>query len=287
MTRGVPFVKMEGCGNDYVYLDLGLARPAEPIPAAFPDLARRLSDRRYGIGSDGLIALSLGGRASVVMRMWNADGSEGKLCLNGLRCAAKLAAGILPGLGAAFTMDTAAGPRRVRILGDPASETCDVEVEVGRPDFRRASLPALGAGEELWGEPFEAAGMRLLGYAVSVGNPHLVLVLPDEEAVARFPIEALAPLSVAERFPEGMNVHVVAPGEARVRMRTWERGSGATLACGSGAVAVYAVSRRLGPAAAEAEIAMPGGSVRLREGAAGLVMRGPAREVFRGTFPLR
>ncbi len=283
------FVKMEGCGNDYVYVDVGLTRAGED-PAglgAVDALARAVSDRHYGIGSDGLILLSGGEKAPVRMRMWNADGSEGALCLNGLRCAAKYAAESVEGLPDTFPVETASRTLSVTVHRGERGMVDSATVVVGKPDFRREALPAAGSGEEIWGEPFYAGGTQVPGYAVSVGNPHLALWMDEEEAVHRALLEEIGPpLETHERFPRGINVHLVAGRKAGgLVMRSWERGSGITLACGSGAVAAFAVAHRLGRAPAEATVAMPGGEVSMRAEPDGtLVLTGPAREVFRGIW---
>jgi diaminopimelate epimerase len=160
-------------------------------------------------------------------------------------------------------------------------------VDLDPPEFRRERLPALGRGEELWGEIFFGPLGGLPGYGVSVGNPHLVLWLRDVGDVREAPLAAIgAPLSVDPRFPEGVNVHVAAAAApSHLVTRPWERGTGMTRACGSGAVAVFAVARRLGRAAAEAAVEMPGGTVTLAERPDGtLLLTGPAREVFRATW---
>lgn len=281
------FIKMEGCGNDYVFVDGGLAGPAWDAGAVerLAGWVPALSDRHTGVGGDGVILLTRGKQAPVRMRMWNADGSEGLLCLNGLRCAAKAAAD-LAGAPDRFVVEAAAGPRPVRVFRDSTGRVAEVEVEAGVPDFRRAAIPARGDEPELWGESFPlSTGSTLPGYGVSVGNPHLVLWMETEAAVREAPLAAIGePLSRDPRFPEGVNVHLAAwTGEALVT-RPWERGAGATLACGSGAVAVFAVARRLERAPERAAVRMPGGEVELREEPVGLVLRGPAREVFRGTW---
>ncbi len=284
------FIKMEGSGNDYVYVDGGIG-PDPVAPDALGDpgaLARRISDRHRGVGSDGLILLLPGTNAPLRMVMYNADGSEGRLCLNGLRCAAKYAADTAGGGLDAFDVETASGRFPVRVFRGPGGSVAEVEVRVPRPDFRRSALPALGSEPEIWGEVFPAGGMNLPGYGVSVGNPHLVLWTDDEEALRRAPLEAIGePLEHDPRFPEGVNVHLASGRtEGGLVMRSWERGSGITLACGSGSVAVFAVALRLERAASPSVVAMPGGEVRLRALADGaVVMTGPAREVFRGEWP--
>jgi len=278
---------MEGCGNDYVFLDDGLVAPAQDRSAQdLSRLARRIADRHTGVGGDGLILISPGEAAPLRMRMFNADGSEGRLCLNGLRCAALLGRR-LASLEEAFTVETASGPRpvRVRPTGPHAAE---VTVRAGRPEFRRETLPALGEGNEVWGEPFTlAGGESALGYGVSVGNPHLVLWIDAPEHLDAIDLPGTgAPLERDPRFPERINVHLAAAvGSSRLRMRSWERGSGVTRACGSGAAAVFAVARRLKRIGVEAAVAMPGGVVRLREEEdEALELTGPAVEVFEGEW---
>jgi len=292
MTNGIPFVKMEGCGNDYVFVDVGLTPGAgEEALGELDVFSRTVSHRHYGAGSDGLILLDRPG-ANPRMRMFNADGSEGRLCLNGLRCAAKLVADALPELEHAFVMDTAAGPRRVAVA-DTGPGKAMVVVEAGRADFARPRIPALGDASELWDEPFpvvlgSGAKESWPGYGLSVGNPHLVLWGPDLETVSSVDLRATgSPLERDPRFPDGVNVHVVSVGEGkRLHVRHWERGSGATLACGSGAVAVFAVARRLGRVEAKGLVRMPGGEVVLEQREDGdLVQTGPAHEVYRGVWP--
>jgi diaminopimelate epimerase len=275
------FIKMEGCRNDYVFLDGGLGKAATKFPphAPFAAWSRMLSDRHQSVGGDGLILLEPGDRAPVRMRMWNADGSEGRLCLNGLRCAAKYVAEETSA-GDRFTVETISGDRPVRVFRDASGTVSEVEVQVGAPDFRRSALPALGRDDELWGESFDIAGHRRPGYAVSLGNPHLVF--PLQGSLIDVPLEALGRLSKDPRFPEGMNVHLMVQVDQSLAMTSWERGSGPTLACGSGAVAVFAVAKRLELVGSEADVNMPGGTVHLSERDGMLVMRGPAREVFRG-----
>jgi diaminopimelate epimerase len=280
MTR-LRFIKMEGCRNDYVFLDGGLGSEKMRFPpdAPFSKWARIVSDRHSGVGGDGLILLEPGHQHLVRMQMWNADGSEGRLCLNGLRCAAKYVADETQS-GDSFTVETISGDRPVRVFRDASGQVTEVEVRVGAPDFRRSALPAQGSNDEIWGEPFDVGEQNLLAYAVSLGNPHLVFPLRD--GMEQVPFEALGPLSAHARFPEGMNVHVMVPRNGGLDMCSWERGTGPTLACGSGAVAVFAVAERLGLVGTEASVRMPGGTVEVRDERGTLVMRGPAREVFRG-----
>ncbi len=276
---GIPFTKMEGCGNDYVFVDVGLTPDGvsgEELgdPAA---LSLRVSDRHTGIGSDGLILVDAGGVAPVRMRMWNADGSEGRLCLNGLRCVARFAGERVPGLGSRFPVDTAAGHRNVVLEADG-----EVTIEAGAPDFRAASVAVRDGGDGPWMDRVRIEGIELAAYAVSVGNPHLVLVADAPTRLRTIPVDALAPLAVDPRFPEGINVHLVAVADDGVQVLHWERGSGPTRACGSGAVAVYAVMQQLGEVGEAVRVHMPGGTVRVVSTPDGLRLTGPANVTFHG-----
>jgi diaminopimelate epimerase len=285
-VNGVPFHKLEGCGNDYVYLDLGLGEAAlEEDWFEDPSiLSREISDRHTGVGSDGLILLDDATGDGIRMRMWNADGSRGRLCLNGLRGAALLARNLRPELGEAFVIRTDVGPREVLVEGSEHLAT--VTVAAGEPDFGRQALPATGAGEEFWEIPFDTTLGTLTGYGVSVGNPHLVLWMDSGDAVRNAPLPELGiPIQEGDGFPQGINVHLVAEdGGGGFLTRHWERGSGATRACGTGAVAAFAVARRLGRAGVSGRIHMPGGTVEVREGETGLELIGPAHLTFRGTW---
>jgi len=285
MSGGIPFAKIEGCGNDYVFVDVGLGKDAveESRLGDLAGAARRISHRHTGVGSDGLILLDRGG-GEVRMRMWNADGSRGRLCLNGLRGAALLAFTLRPDLGERFTVETDAGPREVSVAGGPTEAS--VTVQAGLPDFRREAIPATGTTAELWDEEFPGAAGPLKGHGLSVGNPHLVLLLGSAVEVEAAPLaEVGRAIQEGDRFPEGINVHLAAATpDGGLIMRPWERGSGATLACGTGAVAVFAVARRLGLVGENARVRMPGGTVELREKTDGLELAGPARIPFRGQW---
>lgn len=299
------FAKMHGIGNDYVYVD-GSQHPIEDAPA----LARWVSDRHVGIGSDGLIVISRpapGADADAVMRMYNADGSEGMMCGNGIRCVAKFV--VDRGLSEAnpLRVETRRGVLRVAwTRGGHNGTVSDATVDMGPPILACARIPAEIPGvapasavvawplpEGFWrgcGAPegWEAAcGLEACMTLVSMGNPHMVLWVRSVDAV---PLEAIGPH--AERhpwFPQRINVHVVErTGGQEVRMRTWERGSGATRACGTGACAVCVAGvlerRTSSPLVAH----LPGGDLRLEweGGAESVMMTGPAVEVFEGTLDL-
>ena len=274
------FTKMHGIGNDYVYINT-FAEPEPPDPAA---LAVAVSDRHTGIGSDGLILIGPSVVADARMRMFNADGSESEMCGNGVRCVAK------------YVHDHGIAPKgRVTIETGRGVLTLDLEVEGGKARRARVDMgpPILRAAEiptTLPGDPPVNAPLHVQGYdvhltAVSMGNPHVVLYIQD---VATYPVATLGP--VLERhpaFPRRVNVHfveVIGPGE--VRMRTWERGSGETLACGTGACAVCVAGVLTGRTGRRLLAHLPGGDLDLEWPAddASVTMTGPATEVFSGTW---
>ena len=205
-----------------------------PIP---PKLAVAVSDRHYGIGGDGLILIMPSERADARMRMFNADGSEGEMCGNGIRCVAKYLYDHGLVRKERVTIETGRGVLTLDLEVDGA-KVRRVRVNMGAPILDPARDPHAPAGEAAHRcSPFASRAANFAVTAVSMGNPHAVIYVDDAGA---FPLEALGPrIENHEAFPRRVNVHVVeviGPGE--VRMRTWERGSGITLACGTGACAV-------------------------------------------------
>jgi diaminopimelate epimerase len=307
-VRGIPFVKMHGAGNDYVYID-GMAidsdgtagRPAGGaadgiglLPDDPAELAVRIADRHKGVGSDGLILVLPSGRADARMRMFNADGSEAQMCGNGVRCVAHLVVArgyarpgpitIETGRGVLALEVERAGPRssRVRVdMGEPRLEPADIPVTLGDgPILLRET--AVTADREAW---WERAGFDPRLTCVSMGNPHAIWYCRD---LARLPLELFGPR--AERhplFPERTNVHVVEVLDRnRVRMRSWERGSGLTQACGTGASAVCVAGMLTGRTGPKITAEVPGGTLDLEwVGLGPVFMTGPAEEVFEGVWP--
>jgi len=292
---GLPFVKMHGLGNDYVYVNGFIHDVPDP-----PALARAVSLRHTGIGSDGLILLlpaEAGIDADLRMRMFNADGSESEMCGNGLRCVARMAFdhGICP----STSMRIAAGSRivDVRCILDDSGGVDRVTVDLGEPVFESAGIPFLSdASPELeaavlsgpLGPHLDRDSLDVSASVVSMGNPHLVLFVRNAEGV---PLAEAGP--VLERhaaFPQRVNVHVAqVSSRGHIVMRTWERGSGETRACGSGAAAVCVVAARTGRADRSVAIDLPGGRLLLEwDVRSGRVAKtGPATEVFTGIWPDR
>lgn len=287
------FTKMHGIGNDYVYVD-GFAEPAPENPG---ELAITISDRHFGIGSDGLILIVPSDKADARMRMFNADGSESEMCGNGLRCVAKYVydqgiarkdqlkletgRGILT-----VDLEVANGhAERVRVnMGEPILQSADIPTTLPGDPPVNAPMPKLP--HTLPNAWMDAAGLDPRVTCVSMGNPHAVIYCAS---VAEVPLELVGPyLETAKVFPRRINVHFVqihSPGE--VTMWTWERGSGVTLACGTGACAVCVAGVLSGRTERKLLAHLPGGDLELEWSKAdnSVYMTGPATEVFTGEWP--
>ncbi len=297
------FRKYEGLGNDYVYVDVvGQPGLAECDLGA---LAQVVSDRHFGVGSDGLILLcppTAGTKAHVRMRMFNVDGSESEMCGNGVRCVAKFAHDHMRIREDPMLVETGRGVLSIRYIVDRDSgELTAATVDMGEPILAAAAVPTLLAptrdGMVIDGQLPEFAGsgelaelMRQGGVAsgvtcVSMGNPHAVLFCEKPELV---PLERLGRLIEHHpAFPRRTNVHVVmVPSRTCVVARTWERGSGITLASGTGASAILVASVLTGRADRAATLELPGGELMIHWEARTnhVMMTGPATETFSGTL---
>jgi diaminopimelate epimerase len=269
---------MHGCGNDYVFVD-ARRRPVRNAPA----LARAVSDRRFGIGADGLILILPSRRADARMRIFNADGSEGRTCGNGLRCLAKYLYERDGRQAACLRIETASGVVEA-VAHARNGRVHRVSVAMGplRVVERRLYRPARGDRR------VERA--RILGrtaYVASVGNPHCVFFVDDPDAV---PLERIGPQVERDpRFPERTNVEFASVRSRRcIEQRTWERGSGETLACGSGACAVAGVAMEIGLVYGRATVRLRGGEVEVRRDPQGVLwLTGPAVEICEGVWSNR
>ena len=278
----IRFTKMHGIGNDYVYVNL--LEESVPDPVA---LARDVSDRHFGVGGDGLILIGPSETADVSMRIFNADGSEAQMCGNGVRCVAKYAREHGLAAGDEVRVETLAGIKTIRLFME---NECVVRacVDMGEPGLLRKEIPMTGpADEQCVDESFSSENEEFNITCVSMGNPHCVIFVPDVDAV---PLEQTGPAieKDTQTFPERTNVHfvqVISKGE--VRMRTWERGSGITLACGTGAGAVCVAGALTSRTARKILAHLPGGDLELEwAGDNHLFMTGPATEVFSGEWPV-
>ncbi len=273
------FTKMHGLGNDYVYVNCFEERVTDP-----PALSRAVADRYRGIGSDGLIMICPSDRADVRMEMYNADGSRGKMCGNGIRCVAKYAIEHGLAAGPSVDVDSDSGVKHI---------VCDVRdgvvltarVDMGEPQFSPASLPCTIDADPIRDYRVALDGCAFAITCVSMGNPHAVVFVDN---VASFDLARFGPaLERHDAFPERVNAHFVqVDSPDHLTMRTWERGSGPTQACGTGACAV-AVAAALTERARRRVIAtLPGGDLELDWAGDNHVFKtGPAVEVFTGVWP--
>jgi diaminopimelate epimerase len=289
---------MHGIGNDYVYVDCFAERDALPDDPA--ELARRISDRHFGVGGDGLIFICPSDVADARMRMFNADGSEAEMCGNGVRCVAKYVYDHSIARRPRLTIETGAGVltldlevengkvARVKVdMGQPILEAAKIPVELGglagpKPVVNVPLEPHITL--ENYKSWIERSGLDPRMTCVSTGNPHVVLYCRDAAAV---PLAAIGPeIETHPIFPRRVNVHFVqvhSPSE--VTMRTWERGSGITLACGTGASAVCVAGNLAGQTHRKILAHLPGGDLELEWSMDGHVyMTGPATEVFSGEW---
>ena len=258
------FTKMEGLGNDYIYLNCLKEQPEDPAK-----LARVLSDRHFGVGADGLICICPGQTGDFRMEMYNADGSRGAMCGNGIRCVGKYVYDKGLTDRRCLTIETDSGPRVVE-LHVRGERVESVTVDMGRVTL----FPAV---EEIW----EGEHLRLV--PALVGNAHAVCFCenPDD-----YPLELVGPaLEHSGKLGRRSNIEFVSViGDDRLFVRVWERGSGVTLACGTGACAAFAAARRAGLCGKRAELRLPGGVLRTEEREGEVWLTGPARTVFEGTW---
>ena len=272
------FTKMQGCGNDYVYVDCFSETIDNPS-----ELARIIADRHFGVGGDGLILIEPTEKADAFMRMFNADGSEGDMCGNGIRCVAKYVYdhGLIPPSRRATSIDTRSGVKEITLCVDSGKVT-QATVDMGEPKLTSA-LP----------EKITIRGMGLSFIGVDVGNPHAVYFLEDNPAlcvahVEELPLETMGrDFETHPRFPDRVNsefIEVLSPKE--IRFRVWERGSGETLACGTGATATAFAGIKAGKLSTEVLVHLIGGDLRIRcdEESGHCFMTGPASEVFSGIW---
>jgi diaminopimelate epimerase len=270
--------KYQGSGNDFVMtLDLEDERPLGA------DDVRALCDRRFGVGADGSIRVTRGTDDRPFMDYRNADGSVAEMCGNGIRCVAVFLRDLGEEVGPAFDIGTRVGLRRVTFRDDGR-----VTVDMGEPNFTKAAIPMRGpAWETYLGESLDlGGGVVVTASAVSIGNPHLVLFLDDDPE--RFHVSHIGGvLERDDRFPEGTNVEFARIGDGEIAARVWERGSGETMACGSGACAIAVAAHEAGVADRRSWIRFPGGVLEVERQETGSIrLTGPAVRVFETTIDL-
>lgn len=268
----ISFFKMQGTGNDMIMID-NLAGEISLSEAQI----RYLCDRNFGIGADGLILVESVSGVDCFMNYYNSDGTSGEMCGNGIRCTAKYFLELSGEKPEVMKIGTRAGVKTVNIVaGEDFGVSGELySVNMGRPMFESADFPM--------------EGLMLGGYGlnfVSMGNPHAVAFVEDVEEVN---LEEIGPRIEHDRnFPNRINFEVVQKLSANIlKMRVWERGSGITLACGTGACAVYAIALKLGKIEGRAMVQLPGGNLLIEENENGeILMTGPAENVFTGEISI-
>jgi diaminopimelate epimerase len=271
---------MEGAGNDYVYVDVF----RETVRDASA-LAVRMSERSFGVGADGLILIGPSDKADVRMEMYNADGSRGEMCGNAVRCVAKYVydRGIVRKDDLAIETD--AGVKRLRVFTS-GGKVQRVSVDMGAPRLDRAEIPMSGPAGRVIGEKLLVLGRTFEVTAVNMGNPHCVTFI---KGVRGFDLAAYGPaIEHYPAFPKRVNAEFVeVENRTNLRMRVWERGSGETLACGTGACATTVAAVLNGLADRMVTVHLLGGDLEIEWPADGASVRmtGPAREVFSGEWP--
>lgn len=276
------FTKMHGCGNDYVYVDCFHETVNNPEATA-----KFVSDRHFGVGSDGLILICPSKVADVEMVMYNADGSRGEMCGNGIRCVGKYAYDFGLVKKEEITVETLAGIKTLKlIVKDDKVE--QVRVDMGAPIFDARKVPVTFPESEMINAPMEVDGQIYHVTCLSMGNPHCVTFLDQD--IRQLDLEKIGPkFEFHETFPKRVNTEFAnIIDEKHIRMRVWERGSGETLACGTGACATAVAAIIAGKCEETVELELLGGTLTITydRGADTVYMTGPATTVFSGeVFP--
>jgi len=274
------FTKMHGIGNDYIYVNCFEEKVENPS-----ELSIKISDRHFGVGSDGLILIMPSDVADAGMRIFNADGSEAQMCGNGIRCVAKYL--YHSGLKRAnkITIDSLSGIKTAELTIENG-DVSQVKIDMGTPKLLRNDIPMLGENTRVINEPLTVDGPTLKITCVSIGNPHCIIFV-DDVASVNLPVSGTA-IEKHELFPERINVHFAElTGTDKIKMRTWERGSGETLACGTGAVSVCVASVLNKLTGRTVTTSLPGGKLKIEWAPDDRTyMTGPAEFVFTGTWDM-
>jgi len=275
------FTKMQGIGNDYIYVDCARETVSDPGP-----LAKKISDRHFGVGSDGLVLILPSERADFRMRMFNSDGSESEMCGNATRCIGKYVYERGLTRKKEVTLETGAGIRTLR-LNVSGERVESVQVDMGEPHLLPEEIPVdigtAGDVESIRNYPLEVQGRIFPVTCISMGNPHCVVFMDEVES---WPIESWGPMFEHHPFfPRRTNTEfAVIMDREHIRMRVWERGAGETLACGTGACATLAAAVINGLAERKAHLMLNGGELLIEwdEKTGHILMTGPAEFVFDG-----
>ncbi len=271
------FTKMHGCGNDYIYFNC-----FESVPENPEELSIRLSDRHFGIGGDGIVLICKSDAADAKMRMFNADGSEGKMCGNAIRCVGKYLYDNKICEKAELDIDTLSGIKHIT-LDVENGVAVGASVNMGVPELSPEKIPVLCDGTSVVDCETAIANDRYAITCVSMGNPHCVVFC---ETVSNIDLEKIGPkFENASIFPERVNTEFVRViDKATLEMRVWERGSGETLACGTGACASVVAACLCGYCEKDTpvRVILRGGELTVAYTDGGVIMKGPATRVFTG-----
>ena len=274
------FTKMQGIGNDYVYVNCLQETIENPS-----ELAKKISDRHYGVGSDGLIMINPSDKADFEMEMYNADGSRGEMCGNGIRCVAKYVYDYGLTDKTSISVETLAGIKYLDMTVEDGKVVL-VKVDMGKPMLRPEEVPVVSEKEEVIDEPNTVDGQEYRMTCVSMGNPHAVVFIDQD--VKEFPLETVGvKFENHERFPKRVNTEFVNVLDRHTaQMRVWERGSGETLACGTGACAVAVACALNGLTEDEVTVKLLGGDLQIKwdREKNTVYMTGPAEVVFDGEW---
>ena len=274
------FTKMQGIGNDYVYVNCLQETIENPS-----ELAKKISGRHYGVGSDGLIMINPSDKADFEMEMYNADGSRGEMCGNGIRCVAKYVYDYGLTDKTSISVETLAGIKYLDLTVEDGKVVL-VKVDMGKPMLRPEEVPVVSEKEEVIDEPITVDGQEYRMTCVSMGNPHAVVFIDQD--VKEFPLETVGvKFENHERFPKRVNTDFVNVLDRHTaQMRVWERGSGETLACGTGACAVAVACALNGLTEDEVTVKLLGGDLQIKwdREKNTVYMTGPAEVVFDGEW---
>ena len=277
------FTKMEGLGNDYVYVN-GFEMKVDNARKAA--LAKRLSDRHFGVGSDGLIFINPSKRADFEMEMYNADGTRAEMCGNGIRCVARYVYDHGMTDKSDFTIESMGAVKKMHLYLKDGNVTA-VEVNMGMPILNAEKIPVIAPASPVVAQPIEVGGLLYEMTCVSMGNPHCVVFVDN---VKDLPLEKIGPLfEHHEFFPNRVNTEFVQIiDEETVKMRVWERGTGETLACGTGACATAVACALNGKTGNAVKVQLLGGDLFIRwDKASDIVyMTGEAKEVYKGIIEI-
>jgi diaminopimelate epimerase len=270
---------MQGLGNDYVYVNGFEEKIENPSK-----LAVKVSDRHFGIGSDGLILINPSKAADFEMEMYNADGSRGEMCGNGIRCVAKYVYDYGLTDKTQISIETLGGIKYLELTVEEG-KVVQVQVDMGKPELRPGKIPVIAEGDTVIDAPIEVEGKEYKMTGVSMGNPHIVIYMDD---IDNLEIEKIGPkFENHKRFPNRINTEFVEVLDRNtVKMRVWERGSGETLACGTGACAVAVACILNGLTEDEVTVRLLGGDLFIKwdREKDTVYMTGPAETVFDGEW---